>query len=139
MQLREPGFERWLNANAPTAGPSGMSLSDVETAQEAFVRWPLLDEVECEYVDTPEKARIENLCPCGFEGCPWIKPVFGRKTRNPPLCLFHAAAKSLPSLCGSRGAHVALVSRRQRHFFFAMCITGGIRMSCTVLFGRGIA
>lgn len=59
MQLREPGFERWLKANAPIAGPSGASGSnmDIERAQEAFSSWPLLHEVECEYVDTPEKAR----------------------------------------------------------------------------------
>lgn len=62
MQLREPGFEKWLKANAPIAGPSDASGSgsEVERAEEAFVRWPLLEEVECEYVDTAEKARIES-------------------------------------------------------------------------------
>eukprot|EP00752_Nemacystus_decipiens_P002861 g2662.t1 len=66
VQLREPGYEKWLKANAPTAGPLGASVSDVVVAQEAFLRWPLLHEVECEYVDTPEKisalAEVLNSC-----------------------------------------------------------------------------
>lgn len=60
MQLRKPGFEKWLKANAPPAGPldgSGSGL-EIEKAQEAFLQWPLLHEVEYEYVDTPEKARL---------------------------------------------------------------------------------
>lgn len=60
MQLREPGFEKWLKANAPITGPPDASGSDVEIAQEAFLSWPLLHEVECEYVDTLEKVAIEN-------------------------------------------------------------------------------
>lgn len=60
VQLREPGFEKWLKAHAPITGPLDASASDIERAQEAFVSWPLLGEVEFDYVDTPEKARIEN-------------------------------------------------------------------------------
>lgn len=61
VQLRAPGFEKWLKDNAPPppADPSsaGSGGSGVERAQEAFLKWPLLHEVECEYVDTPEKVR----------------------------------------------------------------------------------
>lgn len=60
MQLHEPGFEKWLKDNAPAVDPldvSGLGL-EIEKAQEAFLKWPLLHEVESEYVDTPEKARI---------------------------------------------------------------------------------
>lgn len=62
VQLREPGFEQWLTANVPIAGASaGAAVSDIDRAQQAFSSWPLLDEVECEHVDTPEKARIEKM------------------------------------------------------------------------------
>eukprot|EP00903_Cladosiphon_okamuranus_P014299 g13281.t1 len=58
VQLREPGFEKWLKANAPITDPPDAVGSHVERAQEAFLSWPLLHEVECEYVDTQEKLRI---------------------------------------------------------------------------------
>ncbi len=65
VQLREPAFEKWLKDNAPPppADPSsaGSGGRGVERAQEAFLQWPLLHEVECEYVDTPEKVR-EGRC-----------------------------------------------------------------------------
>lgn len=60
MQLREPGFEKWLNDNTPSIDPLDVSSLgwEIEKAEEAFLKWPLLHEVECEYVDTPEKVRI---------------------------------------------------------------------------------
>ncbi|CAM9745019.1 unnamed protein product [Scytosiphon promiscuus] len=67
VQLREPGFEEWLNTYALPAGGSDPEGSEMEKAQEAFLKWPLLDEVEVEYVDTPEKlsALAEALASCG--------------------------------------------------------------------------
>ncbi|CAM9686329.1 unnamed protein product [Pylaiella littoralis] len=60
VQLREPGFEKWLSDNTPFVDPSDVSgpSLEIEKAQEAFLKWPLLHEVDCEYVDTREKARM---------------------------------------------------------------------------------
>ncbi|CAM9535790.1 unnamed protein product [Ectocarpus fasciculatus] len=69
VQLHEPGFEQWLRANAPPASlPNAYGYAaaldlEVEKAQTAFLEWPLLHEVEYEYVDTPAKlsALAEDL------------------------------------------------------------------------------
>ncbi|CAN0449853.1 unnamed protein product, partial [Ectocarpus sp. 12 AP-2014] len=72
VQLHEPGFEQWLRANAPPASlPNAYGYAaaldfEVEKAQTAFLEWPLLHEVEYEYVDTPAKlsALAEDLNAC---------------------------------------------------------------------------
>ncbi|CAM9695911.1 unnamed protein product [Ectocarpus sp. 4 AP-2014] len=72
VQLHEPGFEQWLRANAPPASlPNGYGYAaaldfEVEKAQTAFLEWPLLHDVEYEYVDTPAKlsALAEDLNAC---------------------------------------------------------------------------
>lgn len=73
VQLHEPGFEQWLRANAPPASlPNAYGYAaaldfEVEKAQTAFLEWPLLHDVEYEYVDTPAKVSCTQTVVCYFE------------------------------------------------------------------------